>query len=387
MATLVPHIKYVWNRYGQATQRNGKDAVVELRITHNKRVKYISTGVRLRYSQWRDGMVINHQDCVELNRLFDGYKKKVYDIITDMQQEGKIDIFAIPMRLNKKEQRQNLSEFIRNRMEVRAYGKVPPLQYRYRYFVDFFFSWGKIKTFDDITDENVVAFDRYLEKRGLKASSKWNNYHRFLNSFICDAISAGIITHNPYKYIKIDQGNKSDGLKKCLTPEEFSRLRNAELPSEKLREQRDVFVVQTLLGMSYQDLADISRKNVQEVDGKPVLTGERHKSGVEYVKPILPEVQEILVRYNYKLPILKRGLYNSRLRDIAAAAGIDKPISSHWARHTGATLLLNSGAGLPIVAKVLGHSSTHITEKVYAKLLDGTVVNEVFKTNIGNLNN
>ena len=51
----------------------------------------------------------------------------------------------------------------------------------------------------------------------------------------------------------------------------------------------------------------------------------------------------------------------------------DKPLSSHWARHTGATMLLNSGVDMEIVSKVLGHSSTKITREVYAKLLDETV--------------
>ena len=60
-------------------------------------------------------------------------------------------------------------------------------------------------------------------------------------------------------------------------------------------------------------------------------------------------------------------------RLLAMMAGIDKPVSSHWARHTGATMLLNSGMSMEIVSKVLGHSSTKITREVYAKLLDETV--------------
>ena len=58
---------------------------------------------------------------------------------------------------------------------------------------------------------------------------------------------------------------------------------------------------------------------------------------------------------------------------------INKPVSSHWARHTGATLLLNAGVGEEIVAKVLGHSTTKITKRVYAKLLDETVAREMEK--------
>ena len=65
--------------------------------------------------------------------------------------------------------------------------------------------------------------------------------------------------------------------------------------------------------------------------------------------------------------------YNAYLKSIAVMCGINKPISTHWARHTGATMLLNSGADMEIVSKVLGHSSTKITREVYAKLLDETV--------------
>ena len=69
--------------------------------------------------------------------------------------------------------------------------------------------------------------------------------------------------------------------------------------------------------------------------------------------------------------------YNIALKKLAAVAGIDKPLSTNWARHTGATLLLNAGVPMQIVSKILGHSSTKMTERVYAKLLDKTVVDAV----------
>lgn len=72
-------------------------------------------------------------------------------------------------------------------------------------------------------------------------------------------------------------------------------------------------------------------------------------------------------------------LYNQYLKVIAQAAGIDKPVSTHYARHTGATLLLNEGIDMRIISKICGHSSTKITEQVYAKLLDETVVDTIKK--------
>jgi integrase len=42
-------------------------------------------------------------------------------------------------------------------------------------------------------------------------------------------------------------------------------------------------------------------------------------------------------------------------------------------------MLLNSGVGMEVVSKVLGHSTTRITRQIYAKLLDETVADEMSK--------
>ena len=101
---------------------------------------------------------------------------------------------------------------------------------------------------------------------------------------------------------------------------------------------------------------------------------------MEFTFLILPPAMAVLKRYKNRLPIISNVKYNEYLKVVALMGGIDKPVSSHWARHTGATLLLNDG-GLPmeVVSKVLGHSSTKITRQVYAKLLDETVVKAMKK--------
>ena len=62
---------------------------------------------------------------------------------------------------------------------------------------------------------------------------------------------------------------------------------------------------------------------------------------------------------------------------MAKEAGINKPITSHWSRHTAGMMLLNKGVRIETVAKILGHSSIRITEQVYASILRKTVVDEM----------
>ena len=126
--------------------------------------------------------------------------------------------------------------------------------------------------------------------------------------------------------------------------------------------------------LSYHDLRAFNVKKILEVDGRKVYIGHRGKTKIEYTVPIMSPAIEILEKYKGKLPLLSNVKYNAYLKEVAVAAGIDKPVTTHWARHTGATLLLNAGVPIEIVSKVCGHSTIKMTERIYAKLLPKTVV-------------
>ena len=113
--------------------------------------------------------------------------------------------------------------------------------------------------------------------------------------------------------------------------------------------------------------------------GRLIYTGHRQKTGQEFTFMLLPEAVRILDKYNGKLPIMSNQKYNDALKMLTVYAKVNKVISSHWARHTGATLMLNAGIDMEIVAKVLGHSSTKITREIYAKMLDTTVADAMEK--------
>ena len=104
-----------------------------------------------------------------------------------------------------------------------------------------------------------------------------------------------------------------------------------------------------------------------------MYTGRRGKTQQEFKFLVMQPALKVLEAYHGQLPVMSNVKYNAYLKMLAGMCGINKPVSSHWARHTGATLLLNAGAGMEVVSKVLGHSSTKITREVYAKLLDETV--------------
>lgn len=373
----LPKITYIYDRYNKATSK--KEAAIELRVTYNRKQKYISTGIDVLPKEWKKNAVVGRGDAQQLNQQLDQLLIDVRQIIIDMQREGDVNIFAIPERLKKlKDADTNLLTFIRQRTNIREYGKSKDTKERYERFIRLFKKYGQIKDFSDITESKIISYDRYLASTGMKPYSKWNNYHRFLNSFIMDAIDEGLMKKNPYKWINIDKENDNE-TSRYLTPAEFKRIQNAKLPTESLEKVRDVFVFQTYTCLSYSDLRDFSPEKTVEIKGMKVYTGKRDKTGKQFTIPLLQPALEILRKYNDKLPIISNVKYNEYLKVVAQAAGIDKPVSTHWARHTGATMLLNEGIPMQIVSKICGHSSTRMTEQVYAKLLDETVVEAVKK--------
>ena len=378
MINKFPQIILVYDR--RKTASSTKKASVEMRITYDYKQKYISTGVKLYPDQWKDGIITNIPDALQVSQVLDKKISAVKEIIYEMANAGSIDIQSIPQKLEQKEkEKMTFIQFCESRAIIRKYGKAVDSQKRYDRFIKMFKKWNGIKYFDDVTDKAIIAYDKHLMELGLRPYSKWNNYHRFLNSFIIDAIDEGLLKRNPYKWVNIDKEKETSGIWKHLTPEEFIKLKRVKLPSKSLERIRDLFVFQTYTCMSYSDLKNFDPSGIVFIKGMRVYSGKRKKTKKTFTIPLLPAAIKILHKYDYKLPVISNVKYNDYLKIVAMTAKIDKPISSHWARHTGATLLLNEGIDLKIVSKICGHSSTRVTEQVYAKLLDETVVDAVMK--------
>lgn len=374
----VPTFAFVFDRRHIASKK--RLASVDMRICYDGKIKIIGTGVSLRKGEWRSGTVTNRPDAQELNSLLEQIRAKVLKIIGEMVDEDNINIMEISDRLDRlcSDGGKSFVEFCKERIKVRSYGRKDDARKRYERFLRFMVKWGKIRYFSDITDSNILDMDACLKAKGMKDNSKWGNYHRVLNSFIIDAISAGFLKRNPYHWININKAKEGKSLNKCLTIEEMNRLRKADMGTESLDRVRDLFVFQTFTCLSYVDMAAFDYSQCKDIgDDRKMYTGVRGKTHQEFSFLLLKPAMDVLRKYDYKLPLLSNVKYNEYLKVCAQMACIDKPLTSHWARHTGATILLNEGLDMETVAKILGHSSPRITRSIYAKLLDDTVAKKM----------
>lgn len=112
-----------------------------------------------------------------------------------------------------------------------------------------------------------------------------------------------------------------------------------------------------------------------EINGKWTYVGPRVKSGVEYATQLSDECMEIVKKYDMALPKISNFDYNKFLKALAMAAGIEKRMHTHLARHTFATRMLSSHVCIENVQKMLGHKNISQTLR-YAKVLPQSVFEE-----------
>lgn len=369
-----PLVRVVFDRKKTATKQ--KAALVQVEVQMNGRKKYLSTGVKVYKDQWSlaHGGVVNSMEAVELNARVAAVKKQVDGYIAERQTKGEVfdfDLFGEWMRRNEgKEKKVSFIDWVEERIETRKDIRETTRKTQ-RKLVPVLREFGCISGFGDLTRVNIMRFDDFLKSKGNRQTTVYS-YHKFLKHYAADAVMLGLARRNPYFGLKLDKG-KSEG-ERFLTDSELRRIEKAVMPTVSIGKVRDLFLIQCYTGLAYSDLMEFDWRRVDEERGRMILRGRRRKTGMEFMVVLTEKALEILERYEYTLPKISNAQYNLRLKVVADAAGIDKPIASHWGRRTCGMYLLNHGVRMEVVSKVLGHSSIRTTEQVYARILPNTVI-------------
>lgn len=371
---MKPNLTFVFDRKKVTAKDKTKAGVVELRISHNKVRKYISTGLKLRPKEWSNGSVVGRKDWKEQNEQLQIIYKRCSEIVTRMMDDGCLELNAVPNLLKSELLQQETFMEYAEELAQRRYRSVSPGTKRnYEVVMDFLKEWKGLTYFSDVTERTILKMDDALADKGLKVQTRWN-YHKVVKSFIKSAVEDGLIKRNPYSRLDLKKGNEN-GLTRYLTPAEFHRFETCIIPMKKLQRVRDLFVFQTYTMMGYSDLERFDYKKCVKVDGQVVYRSCRVKTNQPFTIVLLQPALAILQRYKYRLPVISNVKYNEYLKLAVLYAKIDKQVTTHWARHTGATMLVNEGSvPMHIVQHILGHATVRETERTYAKVLDRTIV-------------
>jgi len=375
---------------------SNKEAPLYLRITKDRKAKFISLGIKLKENEWDTQKSLVKKCHLNSQRLNNYIAHKV------AEAQG----IALEMETNSKyTSPKSIKENILGRSPQSF------MQY-YKKYNDSLLKNGKISTHDkafavysklckylnnkDLTfDELTVAFlknyETYLaDKLGNSVNTIHSNIKIF-RKLVNDAISEDIfpLEKNPFlKFkLKLEKTNKE-----FLTEEEIKKIEDLALEADTMRNHhRNIYIFATYAGGLR--ISDIFQLKWSQFDGERILVTTQKTKNIVSVK--LPnKAIEIIEFYkpekilpsNYIFPFLKNfdftnkellfnaisshtAYTNSDLKEIAKMVGIDKRIHFHTSRHTFATRALKKGMRIEYVSKLLGHNSIKTTQ-IYAKIVN-----------------
>lgn len=371
-----PAIRVVFDRKHLASKT--KVGLVQLEVLFNGKRKYITTGVKVYKDQWhpRDGIkgrpdaTILNKRIAELRERIDGY------VVSLIKNNSPFSFDALDRWLAGDNEKQvSFIDWAAKRIEERRDIK-DSTRGIHRQLVSALRKFGRIVNFQDLTRANIVLYDDWLQTQG-KRQTTISSYHAVLKTYINEAIKRELVRDNPYLGVRIDRGRSEWG--RFLSPEELQLIERTKMPTEKLAEAKDLFLMQCYTGLAYSDVIFADFSKAVEMNGQMVMIDERRKTGVQYTSVLIPKALKLLSKWKYKLPKLGKTTYNDRLKVVAQICGIPKPIASHYGRRTCGMILLNEGFPIEIVARVLGHANIKTTQEAYARILDKTVAAEFAK--------
>jgi integrase len=417
-------------RTDRKTNSEGECAIYLQYTTLKKAVK-VSTGYKVKPTQWNgdtgtDNYVNrNHPQCLKINKALSKLKKEK-DSIIDKILEGNPRT-VIPVEVLKSildgtyrfvesdgkepfiEQvlEENLKLYKRNKIGYSVYKNIECNMKTFRTFLTRVKHRTKPLLCCDVTSELI---DEYIIWRKEERQNSDETINKALTPIFktIDILDRkGWLDHNTCaeikdKYIVVKGKNLGDDEDvKYLTDAEMKQLKKIASASkyQRTKDFVDMFFFSCYCcGLRFSDVATLrwSEVDLEKKTIKKYMVKGHTKKAVQLVLPLNAEAVKILNRWmgrneNFVFGLLpdefdlnddesllrtlnsSNRCINTSLGCLGSKMELGFKLHFHIARHTFAVLALNKGIDIHPISTLMGHSSTMVTEKVYAKFLPDTI--------------
>lgn len=333
---------------------------------------------------------------LEINRYLDSVKLRLLDIHRNLELEDKL---INPMEIKRKflgldeEHKMFFQVFQEHNDKCREligidYAKVTISRFNtcLKYMKEM--TLKKYHTKDiplkEVNHAFIQDYIHFLKTEKGLSENTLIRYMKVIKKITNMALANDWMTKNPFVNIRF---HEQEVHKEFLTKEELEILRTKEFDIPRLDLVRDVFLFQCFTGLAFIDVSELTEEHiVPDNEGNLWIRKARQKTKVMCNIPLLDIPLQILEKYKEHplcqkkgvlLPVMSNQKVNSYLKEIADFCGIKKQISSHTGRHTFSTVVaLANNVSLENVAKMLGHTSTKMTQR-YAKILDQSILRDM----------
>ncbi len=226
-----------------------------------------------------------------------------------------------------------------------------------------FLSHFNEKPFSEISNEDVISYNNdYILANDLSPSFQ-NQIVSAIKLFFSACQDTSI------EIDKIHRPKRFKLLPNVLSKQEVKRILNAH---GNIKHRAMLSLIYSC-GLRSSELLSLTP---QDIDSQRNLVFIRQAKGhKDRIVPLSPKILELLREY-YQFYKPKKYLfegngdgkqYDARslqfvIKFAANKAGIGKPVTLHWLRHSYATHLLESGTDLRYIQELLGHNSSKTTE-------------------------
>ena len=312
---------------------------------------------------------------VELNSYIESLTVRLYQIHKELLcQEALITPKHLLVKLFSKEERRTVLGTMRKYMEDwtaligKEYQKSTLSRYGNCYesletVIHEFYKKEDI-SFNELNGEFIDAFEMHLRIVRRLSQNTLTKYMSCFRKIIGIARDNGWLTFDPLVGKRKRLFRKEETCPTFLTLEELQRIISKDFSTTRLEHVKDFFLLCCLTGMSYIDVSTLLPIHLYR-DNKGQLWIHKSRGW----NPDNPDGPCLPVPSNQKM--------NEYLKEIATLCRINKRLTVHVARHTfGTTVTLANNVSLQNVSKMLGHSSTRMTQH-YARVLDKNIMEDM----------
>jgi integrase/recombinase XerD len=362
-----------------------KKVSILIRMTQNRKLKRMSTGIKVLPETWdpvKKKIRKKHHLADQYNKLLDLKLAEVIKTYTKLLEvNGAVSPDDI-LREMLRDTNTNFFDFAHNTKmaEIKSRNKMGTYR-RYEAVLSKLEVYaGKGLSLKRINYKFLKEYSLYLKTKLKNTDDTVSANLSVIRTIINEAIRHGLYTDgNPFDQVKL---RYTDNTKEKLTADELKRIFTTPLPQiPSLLLARDFFLACFLAeGTRAGDMMLMQPGNIVN----NCLLFQQQKTGTQMVIPIVPQLQEIISRYNtggrFMFPflnvdlVINEQIINSRitcvnkyLKELAKYCGIFKNLSTHVSRHTYTDLALQAtNENIYLVQKSLGHATIKTTE-VYSK--------------------
>ena len=249
-------------------------------------------------------------------------------------------------------------------------------QSRYRTIKKDLLNFDKINgpsTFDGIDLIWYASFKSYCEQVKKHSVNTFGRNIGLVKTFLNYALREKYTLNDKFKLFKAKREITNQVV---LSKSEVLKLYHFDFTKNtKLEKVRDVFVFGCLTGMRYSDFKRVQRENIEN----STITLRETKDKSKTLKiPLVALSRAILEKYNYKLPVISDQKFRNYIKEACKIVGFKDPvvkssrignkvinetfkkyerISTHTARRSFITNMINAGVPNKVIMGITGHKS------------------------------